>query len=105
MESVTAKKKFCCPLHRVYWNRAEKLKAELAQIKEYNSNPFVNAARGRDKDGTNKDEAKAAKAAETPAMAPGAPKTLEELKAMCPKELTGFDRSLWIAEERKKYNL
>lgn len=33
------------------------------------------------------------------------PKTLDELKAMCPKELTGIDRSVWIAEERKKYNL
>lgn len=28
MESKTAKKKFCCPLHRVYWNR-EKEKGTL----------------------------------------------------------------------------
>lgn len=24
MESKTAKKKFCCPLHRVYWNREKR---------------------------------------------------------------------------------
>lgn len=33
------------------------------------------------------------------------PKTLLELKSLCPKELKGFDRSQWIAKERQKYNL
>lgn len=32
MESITAKKKFCCDLHRVYWNR-EKSVVELAKGK------------------------------------------------------------------------
>lgn len=31
------------------------------------------------------------------------PKNLDELKLMCPKELTGFDRSAWISENRQKY--
>lgn len=31
--------------------------------------------------------------------------TLSELKAMCPPELTGIDRSAWISEQRQKYNL
>lgn len=35
----------------------------------------------------------------------GNPKNLEELKALCPKELTGFDRSDWIRTERQKYNI
>lgn len=33
------------------------------------------------------------------------PKNLEELKAMCPKELTGFERSEWIATERQRYGV
>lgn len=34
-----------------------------------------------------------------------APKTLDELKSLCPAELTGFDRSAWIAKERQKYGI
>lgn len=33
------------------------------------------------------------------------PSNLEELKAMCPKNITGVDRTIWIAEERKKYGI
>lgn len=33
------------------------------------------------------------------------PKTLDELKALCPKELTGIDRSMWISTERQKYGI
>lgn len=33
------------------------------------------------------------------------PKTLDELKSLCPAELTGFDRSAWIANERQKYGI
>lgn len=33
------------------------------------------------------------------------PKTLDQLKALCPAELTGFDRSAWIANERQKYGI
>lgn len=33
------------------------------------------------------------------------PKNLEELKSMCPKELTGFERSEWIATERQRYGV
>lgn len=34
-----------------------------------------------------------------------APKTLDELKSLCPAELTGFDRSAWIAKERQRYGI
>lgn len=33
------------------------------------------------------------------------PKTLDELKSRCPKELTGIDRSMWISTERQKYGI
>lgn len=33
------------------------------------------------------------------------PKTLDELKKLCPAELEGFDRSKWIATERQKYGI
>jgi hypothetical protein len=35
----------------------------------------------------------------------GKPTNLEELKALCPKELTGFDKSDWIRTERQKYGI
>lgn len=33
------------------------------------------------------------------------PKNLDQLKLLCPKELTGFDRSEWIRTERLKYSI
>lgn len=35
----------------------------------------------------------------------GKPKNLDELKALCPSELTGLERSNWISSERQKYNI
>jgi hypothetical protein len=32
-------------------------------------------------------------------------KTLDELKATCPENLKGIDRSIWISEQRVKYNV
>lgn len=33
------------------------------------------------------------------------PKTLMELKELCPPELKGFDRSTWISKNRRKYGI
>lgn len=33
------------------------------------------------------------------------PKTLEELKAMCPSNLSGLDRSIWVEEKKAKFKL
>lgn len=33
------------------------------------------------------------------------PLSLDELKKLCPPELTGFDRSHWISTERQKYGI
>jgi len=75
--------------------------------KDDRDNPFTNAARGRDASGVNEDEAKNS-LGDLAGLAVGTPKpptTLDELKALCPKELTGFDRSAWIATNRVKYDL
>jgi len=42
---------------------------------------------------------------EAPMVVKRDPKTLEELKSRCPAELTGLDRSQWIAKERQKYGI
>lgn len=33
------------------------------------------------------------------------PITIADLKAMCPPELSGLDRTIWISENRKKYGI
>jgi hypothetical protein len=33
------------------------------------------------------------------------PKTLDDIKAMCPPELIGIEKSAWIAEQRTKYKI
>ena len=35
----------------------------------------------------------------------GSPRNLDELKKMCPKELSGFDRSEWVSTQRQKYGI
>ena len=35
----------------------------------------------------------------------GSPTNLEELKALCPKELTGFDKSEWISKKRVEFGI
>lgn len=36
---------------------------------------------------------------------PKMPKTLDELKSICPKNLTGINRAIWLNENKEKYNL
>lgn len=36
---------------------------------------------------------------------PKMPSNLDDLKALCPAELKGLERSEWIAKERQKYNI
>jgi hypothetical protein len=44
MESVTAKKKFCSPLHRVYWNREQKAVKLLGDTFEATKEEFKKVA-------------------------------------------------------------
>lgn len=90
MESITAKKKYCSSLCRVYYNREknsqlengipDKSDTEVPSIspQELKTIPL----------GPNKDM-------------PGVGVTLEKIKESCPKELTGLDRTIWIKEQRK----
>lgn len=41
MESKTAKKKFCCDLHRVYWNREKKMRLLLESMLDENSSEIM----------------------------------------------------------------
>ena len=108
------KKEFCNNTCRSkYWyNKNLKVKQ-----KDDRDNPLINAARGRDENGINKDEVKVVdltkpnvekKPFEQPATNYSIntlPKTLDDIKLLCPKELSGFDRSQWIAAERQKYGI
>lgn len=87
MESKTAKKRFCSTLHRIYWNRMKSAADKIGKA------VFVEKIK-KDSVVTNN----VPKEINTP-------KTLDQLKAICPKELTGLDRSEWIAKERVKYNI
>lgn len=72
------------------------LKARIKELEkgvyDDRTNPLINAARGRDESGINEDELRI-------------PETLQELKTLCPKELTGLERSQWIANKRQEYGL
>lgn len=52
-----------------------------------------------------RDEPEQKKEAKPDADQSNPPTTLDELKALCPKELTGFDRSAWIATKRQEYSI
>lgn len=91
MESITAKKKFCSPLHRLYWNR-EKEKGTLgleiiikdgkAELAKY------------DRDSGLPTEVKI-----------GKPKTLDELKALCPHKKGTDEFREWVRTERQNYKI
>ncbi len=103
-------KQFCGSSCRSnYWQkkkRRAKLAADLGAEKQARSNPLINAARGRDKNGVNEDEAKRVEQeSQKEVQEMNAPTTLDELKALCPKNLTGFERSAWVATERQKYGI
>lgn len=42
---------------------------------------------------------------DAPMVLSGSPRTLDELKRLCPANLTGWDRSEWIRAERQKYGI
>lgn len=63
----------------------------ISRFLDDRENQFTNAARGRDESGINEDEIR--------------PITLSELKALCPPELTGFERSEWVSKKRIEYGV
>lgn len=87
---------FCSDKCRVYYNRKRKVKFEESRI-------FAATQTSKIVRDYTFDAEKLYHEIELPCL--NKPKTLEELKLLCPKELTGFDRSQWIATERQKYKL
>ena len=81
------KGKCCSDKCRVYWNRK---KATQSAVKQLLPPPKITTTMTWDE----KQEAKKS-----------LPKTLNELKELCPKELTGFERSQWISDKRVEYNI
>ena len=86
MDAKTTRKEFCSVKCKVYWHRDnETAKEEKETSKEEEKTPSDVKV--------DLDEVKKR------------PKTLDELKAMCPPELTGLDKSGWVATERQKYGI
>tara|TARA_R110000868_G_scaffold90367_1_gene250994 strand:+ start:354 stop:668 length:315 start_codon:yes stop_codon:yes gene_type:complete len=90
LEAKTTRREFCSNKCKVYWHR------ESAATIEYvpNFSPTSKA-------NIEKFEAVFKKEFDKVAT----PKTLDQLKAICPKELTGFEKSTWISVNRLKYGI
>jgi len=91
------RQQYCSDVHRVYANR-EKGVAKREPAPPKNALPKKQAIK---KKPVATDVAPVAVAQANPTK----PKNLEELKGLCPKELSGFDRSAWISTERQKYGI
>lgn len=98
-KAVTAKKKFCSDKCRVYFNRGIN-STEISKAKHIKS---ANMSRIIIEDlVSEKFKDKKYPLAESECFTP---KTLQELKTLCPQELTGLERSQWIANKRQEYGL
>lgn len=89
MDSKTAKKKFCSEVHRVYYNRENGTKNPI-KIQDLTKPTGVVKSEINHKSNVVIDTR---------------PKNLDQLKLMCPEELSGFDRSEWIRENRLKFKI
>lgn len=101
------KKTFCNETCRsgFWYGKNKKSKPILEQFGDFANMVAIN--RGKAQKAAKKEiKAQSAYEADTAAKVPASgPRTLLEVKAMCPKELTGFERSQWIANERQKYGI
>lgn len=90
MDAKTTRKEFCSVKCKVYWHRdnepkkvaPKEEKKKLEEEKKDLSDVKVDLSEVKKY-----------------------PKTLDELKSMCPPELTGLDKSAWVATERQKYGI
>lgn len=102
------KQQFCSDKCRVYFSREQVKEAVTGNTKPANKARILKERQIPSKvSGSAKNPLTRAQCVEVPPKkeASHKPKNLEELKALCPAELTGFDRSTWIAENRQKYNI
>lgn len=104
MESVTAKKKFCSDRCRVYWNRMKKgnetintdldLKPLIEKKSFTPQNSNVSAIKKLIKKEEDIDE-KIKRWTKKKL-------SIDEIRAMCPSDLTGFERAKWISDKREE---
>ena len=102
------KKKYCNPTCKMNaWkaaNPAKKPKFKMIPVEEYEK--MQNGLAEKKKEKTTVQVIKeVAKRMGTEAVSVTTPKTLEELKAMCPAHLKGFEKSEWISTEKVKYGI
>lgn len=90
MDAKTTRKEFCSVKCKVYWHRDNEAAKEVVKEEKKKSKEEEKAPSNIK---VNLDDVKKR------------PKTLDELKAMCPPELTGLDKSGWVATERQKYGI
>ena len=98
-EPKKPKQVFCSDVHRVYANREK----NAAQKAVEPPKPVVQDLNKQSAGKTQNVSEKASKSNYT--INTGRPKNLDELKKMCPIELSGFDKSAWVATERQKYGI
>ena len=97
MDSITAKKRFCSDKCRIYFSR--ELKKQLEENNLPNNRAKILNERNKV---LGKPKKELLPFAENDCFIP---KNLNELKELCPKEYTGFEKSEWIANNRQKYNI
>jgi len=107
MDAVYRNKRFCSNKCRVYWNR-EKPKVEVKNLNNQTTGLRETEKKAAQNESINNMERKTPegyKYGQDFSVTFNKPQNLEQLKAMCPPELTGFEKSEWIATERQKYNI
>jgi len=97
LEAKTTRREFCSPKCKVYWHRDNSKIEPIEKDAEYYTDRNTKKEIKKDKELTT--------VLKEINQLSNRPKNLEELKKMCPPELIGFDRSEWISNERKKYNI
>lgn len=97
IEAKTTRQEFCSSKCRVYWNRQQKNPMDTFRWIDGNLNEIAKP----------KEPPKGTSVSVTLNKWNIDPNrmTLDKIKDSCPSELTGLARSVWIAEERKKYNI
>lgn len=82
----------------------ERLELQITEL-EALTHPFETLNKPKTAPKTEKKGKTTPKQEKTKDEAENGHKTLEDVKSMCPTHLSGLDRSIWIAENRKKYNV
>ena len=91
IEPKTKRAEFCSPKCKVYWHRENpKIKPPIIN---YTPPPIFTSKENIEKFNQVFKEVGQK------------PRNLMELKSMCPPELSGFEKSEWIATERQKYGI